>query len=820
MTREGRDARDAPRSQRVLLAMTLLLLPAIIAARLPLVVDGAVLLVLLVVLFVTRRRPGPWGTSAGLLLTAIIAGTALSLLWRLPSFWALLAPVGLLGGWWLQAKFEQRLGIKSRKAGLSQVSRPAATERVEVQWRERAGHRVRLFDQGEIAMGGPTFCSWLFDDGVLLTGVGESWCFSADGRYFAAVCPSRQGDGLLLLDREQDCVFYQHATRFWRLHEVSELYLTGQSRSASEEELRMPLATIMAAATARQLISIGDIKVEAGEWQQLIAREYQPTPCPSGAHRVTARFHLPPSLRSLEHPLQPLYRPAFELLIDDEPQDVVVGADEPLVWRADGVAFACAAQATAQVTAGVAAGRSSSGYWLWTPGLRWQPLPHPWWQDTLGAGMFGLELAHLEADSVVFRACLLQPKLSQGRYGLEWGRVAGGIDYAVGHDAEGRARVAEYPAQPLNLSLPLGAQGHRQEVALIYPDADRPLRFEWYRDLADGAPAYRCRAGDEWLKGDFLCVSRLSADGRYLALLPAPATGQVASALGVVDLHSLRLMEFAPIRVKHLLGFNGSRLDVLEVRGISSDDRRLSPLHPWRRASQPADAALGATSDDEVTAGRHYCLRRSFEVGTGELTPLPDYRLVDRPQLACCDDDFVYPSPDNRDAAWLFGAVTRFDDGYLRAGKPRTNGKLLTASGCVLGGLAPAMIWSADGRYLALTRKSHDAEGGERPWFLLLLEPATGLLRHYAEPLGNMPRFGSFDAAGLYFFVHRYGWLAEGDPGRSRRLDWAYLLAPDAEALLESGDLKMMPAEYDDADLWQALDRSPLESWRALEGAR
>ena len=90
------------------------------------------------------------------------------------------------------------------------------------------------------------------------------------------------------------------------------------------------------------------------------------------------------------------------------------------------------------------------------------------------------------------------------------------------------------------------------------------------------------------------------------------------------------------------------------------------------------------------------------------------------------DGNFVLPSVGAKDAAWGFGfhyeGMHRDED--VRAGFSR-DGYLLTASGIGLGNLAAPMIWSADGRYLALTRhvqRYEESELERDQWRLLLLD--------------------------------------------------------------------------------------------------
>ena len=176
------------------------------------------------------------------------------------------------------------------------------------------------------------------------------------------------------------------------------------------------------------------------------------------------------------------------------------------------------------------------------------------------------------------------------------------------------------------------------------------------------------------------------------------------------------------------------------------------------------------------------------------------------------DGDFIQPSADGEDAAWLFGCQTEYADSWLRPGMPRLGGYLLTASGCALKDLAPSMIWSRDGRYLALTRLLSETQGRDqqgRGWQLLLLDVREHSLRIAPQPVYNRPQFETFDGDRLSVRLFERDWQPErdGDSGHLLKLTLEELLSLPAEPLIDHQGLWLRAADQADLDAWQALPR-------------
>ena len=181
-------------------------------------------------------------------------------------------------------------------------------------------------------------------------------------------------------------------------------------------------------------------------------------------------------------------------------------------------------------------------------------------------------------------------------------------------------------------------------------------RFEWRRDSRDGRlGAYACRIGDWQLEGEWLLDHRVSDCGRYLALIAFAEAPAVPHRLCVADLQRRILLEFAqrPL-IAGLLDFRAGVLSLACIVGRLGRDERDTALHRYDQAAPAAEQAAGFVERDEHS--RLYQRRLALRVAADGLQALQGWRLVERPQVANADGDFILPAPGGRDAAWLFGA--------------------------------------------------------------------------------------------------------------------------------------------------------------------
>ncbi len=229
------------------------------------------------------------------------------------------------------------------------------------------------------------------------------------------------------------------------------------------------------------------------------------------------------------------------------------------------------------------------------------------------------------------------------------------------------------------------------------------------------------------------------------------------------------------------MNFRDRLLSVAVVVGRLPRDDAGTPL---RRFTEPAPPAAEAGEFCRYREdSRLYYETRQLKLGDDRLEIQPAWRVVNQPQLATAEGEFIQPAPTGLDAAWLFGSTTEYGDDLLRGQISRLGGHLLTTSGCALSNLAPSMIWSPKGRYLALTRlyvEHPDFEYGRRAWKLLLLDVEARTLRIAPDWLGNRPQFIDFIGDTLHL--------------RQFENDWD----------LRDG------SDPDDAHAWQALERPAL----------
>lgn len=782
---------------------------------------GLGILALLVVLVGGSAKLG-WKTFAGglsWLLTATIIGLCISLGSWVSGWWGIpLAVLLLFVGLASAATYEKRLGLATpplKPEAVSSDLPPGASAWAGEDLLTPEGEPVRTFDWGELCMGGPTYGTYLFPDGVLLSGLGSSVRFSSSGRYFASPLPGRDGWGLLILDRQTRTV-YRHAQlgEFWEIDDFTDEALSGRcSPLVDNQGYRVALTELIDPATAVQLEATGDLWLEPG-WTNTDIPEQRSFPAPAGGHRLIGKRYFPESLRALSEPTLPLRYPGYRLQMDGELSELLIDHSEPVIWRADGQALVC------RVTSLDSATRWPCVYWLWQAGQGWHALPTPWLSAEDEPTLFWEEAIALTAQAMIVQGTVDHAYPDHLGFGYCLHSTPSDVDAAIGHNAQGRLQVGEYRRSRVQLSLPLDASAARGAASVMSePLADGSrATFTWLHDNASGRlGAYACRIGDWQLEGEWLLDHRVSDCGRYLALVAfadAPAVpGQVCVAYTQrrTVLRLDRALLFA-----RLVDFRAGDLSLLHILGRLSEGEQGTPLRRYDQAAPAAERA--ARFVERAEGSRLYYESLSLRVSEHGIQPLPRWRLVEQPQVANADGDFVLPAPTGRDAAWLFGAQSEYCDSYLREGFPRQGGCLLTASGLALADLGPAMIWSADGRYLAVTRfidrMSVSQQADTDQWHLLLLDTHERTWRETGIHIGCMPLFEGFDAEGIEVRTFTYDWENEEDAGVLRRIALADLLVLCATPLEARGALWLPPQELSRAGQWQRLDSAHLQPWR------
>ena len=121
------------------------------------------------------------------------------------------------------------------------------------------GEAIRLFDGGEIAMGGPLVCHYLMPDGCFIPDCNPSARFSSDGRHFVSPIPSRGAWGLAIFDRQERLLYRCAVDNFWELDSVTEREVIGRhSPLTSNAPQRLELQALKAGSEAEAFVAIGD----------------------------------------------------------------------------------------------------------------------------------------------------------------------------------------------------------------------------------------------------------------------------------------------------------------------------------------------------------------------------------------------------------------------------------------------------------------------------------------------------------------------------------------------------------------------------------
>lgn len=787
--------------------LAVLLVPIFLVTVLPPLLALATLLVCAALMTLAARLGWPRGARG---LARVMSGAAFgfgfSLGRALPAYWDIAgAAIGMFAALACVASLERRLGLSPAKPSQAGASGgPSAWGGDEPQHTPE-GQPIRVFNHGEIAMGGPTYCDYLFPDGVLLQGVGSSARFSNDGRYFAATLPSRQQWGLLILDRPQRRLYHCDYSEFWELDSFADDTLDGRHSPLVDNSPRQHgLEQLLQGARAVDLVPVADLWLEPGAWHERLTGAPLEETSPDGAQRLHGQMALPASLASLPQPLEPLRAPPYRLSLNGQASGLLIGAEDSRVWSADGRALACLARQESDP--------ETSSYWLWQQDLGWRRLPEPWVASPAEPSFHWHQLLSLDDQHLRIDAYLDCAQPDHGTYGYRLHSIHSDTDTQVGHDPQGRMLIADLPLARTQLVMPLDSLGQRgasdlESAPLL--DGQR-ARLSWLADNRDGLGAYRCCIGDWQLPGRWQLDHRVSDCGRYLALLPFVEAPAVCGQVQVADLQQRRLLAGPPMLPVRLLDFRDGRLSLAAITGRLDNPRHSQPLQRANQPAPPAEEAATFCQERDDSRLLYEVLR--VQVDDHSLRLLPRWRLVDRPQSATADGDFIQPAANGEDAAWLFGSETDYADSCLRPGSPRLGGHLLTASGCALSDLAPSMIWSPAARYLALTRycsERNDRQEDRYGWQVLLLDVRDHCLRTWPERLHHRPQFEAFSGDSLRLRLFTRDWQAadDDDCGRLLKLNLSELLSLPGTPLIEHLGLWLDRAELTNLSAWQAVQR-------------
>lgn len=459
-------------------------------------------------------------------LAAIGAGIACFcvLLW-LQSLWKRLAGLKVEAG----PRFDREASAPRRAASepLYREMRPAPVTGASA-WGGPApvtpeGETLRVLSHGEFAMGGPVSCEYLFADGSVILGAGASTGFSPDGRYFVAPIPSRERWGLLIYDRRDRLLHRCHeADRFWEIDLVDDTTVYGRDgRPGSSRAYAARIEELIARSSREEMVAARDLWIPEKDWEHIHRQRDRSFPAPpAGGPAITLAPHLPPSLMALEAPLDPIYYPKAELVLDGVASGFLISPHNPqAVWRDDGRALVCEAEA--------GDGNGESLYRLWTAEGGWRSLPKgrdlhdsipPAYRDKLS----GVDAACLTVDWELF-----QPSLAHESFGPIHGYTAAPTEIGGQH----------YPVPVLRQLLPL-ADDARGDERLESATLRNGKRLVWrflHKDEELSRQVYACAFDGRPLDGAWLLDHRISAGGRFAAIIAYAPPPLVPHRIAILD---------------------------------------------------------------------------------------------------------------------------------------------------------------------------------------------------------------------------------------------------------------------------------------------
>lgn len=455
--------------------------------------------------------------------------------------------------------------------------------------------------------------------------------------------------------------------------------------------------------------------------------------------------------------------PGYSLWLDDQPSGLLLEQGASVLWRDDGEALACRARAESQPVEEIAT-------WLWQASSGWRPLDVPWQSLDDEPQVEWRAPSRLEGARLVYDAWL--------------------------RPSTDRPSTA---ACPLKLCIELDGD-QTERVSLLLPAMQGGVQpcLKLLRKSRDGRRhAFSCMIGDWQLPG-LWCLDQLTSDcGRYLALTAFAEAPAVVHRLAVADVLARRLIFLEQAFL--IAGLDTFQEGVITLQQITG---RQAAVGAGGLPRLEAQAPAADQADAFVAQGRLQYRSVRVAVDPWSLRPIPNWRVQSGPVPASALGDYVLPAPDGRDAAWLFG----LDGAEVEVAAQAPGGAcVLTASGCALADLAPSLIWSTDGRYLALTRRVAGADGAA--WYLLVLDTHEHTLRHSDQPLEQSPCLQAFDETGLH---------VAGAAQVAELITMQALLTLPRQMLIRSGDIWLPAEQLSDAVHWLRLDREHLQSWQSL----
>ncbi|MCC8694359.1 hypothetical protein LN533_09700 [Xanthomonas vesicatoria] len=248
------------------------------------------------------------------------------------------------------------------------VERPLGTAHAKTALMTPEGLRLRVVGCHEPRNSAPLQYDYLFPDGSVVFGAGASMGYSPNGRYFVSPMPTTGTWRLLIYDRHTQWVYRCNKVEtFVAIQQVTQTHVEGWG-SRVEKDGRMLSASIedlIAHSVNEPMVDIEDLKIpESYADRARQQRQVELPPAPAGAPALMLAAYLPSSLMTLDDPLEPLFSPRLELIVDGQPSGLLVDGRHPMLrWGDDGRSLTCVAKRKGSI--------EQPAPWMWNAQRGW-----------------------------------------------------------------------------------------------------------------------------------------------------------------------------------------------------------------------------------------------------------------------------------------------------------------------------------------------------------------------------------------------------------------------------------------------------------------
>lgn len=563
---------------------------------------------------------------------------------------------------------------------------------------------VQFRMRGERGMGGPIFGDVLCSDGVYLPHVWESdFHTSFDGRWIRT---GSYGESVpCLLDRKSRRLWQLTVAEagkvddlHWRLprwggenqagNGVAQETLNVLSDAAFEAWLNKNVSN-----KGQALVGVCDLWIPA----HCVLSHAQAVPPvipqqDNAVVQVTLQRHWPASLRQLDHPLEPLHHPYWQLQLNGEAHSWLIDEHSTFIWRADGQAFACYGYPIADDArkAGVRLGVWSLNFGgqQWS---EWLPEDRKPWAVTVYAphgDVPGLPALSWDGVELLQRMEMDTPQLERLHNGRSLGCALSGLHAPSRHKEDGRLLLKPIPVRQFLWRRDLHNPAHW--MAQSVPVAGQALLWNLVQEAKDerGATAgYTVQCGEQQLPGLWE-LEHVVVDGQWALLIPhgvSPLQGGKPTPW-VWDGKQLNPIDMTLPVLRMRPHVQPGHAQLLVVVGCGPDNSNLASTGLWRWPLQVADET-NLTKNGWTPA---YEWRNVAVNAQGVWQLLPRWRQVQQIQHPSADGDYVWRHAPSQDAVWWWGGLHNQMNNGWRPKAPRCEGVLITQTGAVLCGVGPS----------------------------------------------------------------------------------------------------------------------------------